>query len=94
MSSHTRFCRGIGPSALPDPGGFIVPTCNAPTLGDDGVLRTEGNTNIANCAANYPPIHSIQAGDDLNQAALDLSCVASVGTEDVGLCYVSPPSRG
>ncbi len=65
-------------------GGFIVPTCSAPTFGDDGVLRTEGNPNIQNCAATYPAVHSIQAGDDLNQAAFELSCVTSAGTAGCG----------
>ncbi|MAC29828.1 MAG: hypothetical protein CMH59_25670 [Myxococcales bacterium] len=67
-------------------GGHLVPTCSEPTFGDDGVLRTEGNTAVAGCRAAYPSFLSFEAesGADAGAFATDVSCVAQVGTNGCG----------
>jgi len=65
-------------------GGFRVPTCTSPDFGDDGVLRTTGNTGIAGCAATYPSFLSWGSGDDIAALASDFGCVATVGTGGCG----------
>jgi len=64
--------------------GFIVPTCADPSVGDDGILRTEGNTAIAGCAATHPAFLAFGAGDDTDALAGDFTCVAQMGTGGCG----------
>jgi hypothetical protein len=64
-------------------GGFRVPTCAEPNFGDDGILRTAGNTAIPGCMALYPPFLAFRpAVDDRDAAsyAADVMCVSAVGT--------------
>ncbi|NOY91562.1 MAG: hypothetical protein GXP55_10200 [Deltaproteobacteria bacterium] len=66
-------------------GGYLLPTCAEENFGDDGILRTRGNTAIAGCAASYPAFLSFAAGDDDAAFAADLTCVVvGVGTEGCG----------
>ena len=65
-------------------GGFAVPTCTDPSLGDDGILRTIGNTAITDCMASYPPFLSARPGDDTAAVARDARCVAVMGTGGCG----------
>lgn len=68
-------------------GGHSLPGCSEPMFGDDGILRTEGNTAVEGCAATYPPFVSFNPseGDTVDQAASDFACVAQVGTEGCGI---------
>jgi len=65
-------------------GGFRVPTCTEPNFGEDGILRTEGNTGIAGCSATYPPFLSYRFGEDPAEFASQLSCVTVAGTGGCG----------
>ncbi len=67
-------------------GGFSVPTCLEPNFGDDGVLRTEGNTSIPGCTATYPSFLEFRAdsGADPTAFANDFRCVAQMGTGGCG----------
>jgi hypothetical protein len=66
-------------------GGFGVPTCGAePNFGDDGVLRTEGQTAISGCAATYPAFQELSSGADAARFAADVGCVAWAGTGGCG----------
>ena len=65
-------------------GGFTVPTCTEPNFGDDGILRTVGNTGISDCAASYPPFLSARPGDDVAAVSTALRCVAVMGTGGCG----------
>lgn len=67
-------------------GGFSVFTCNEPNFGDDGLLRTRGNTMIAGCAAIYPSYLSFSAATDTMPAAFaqDVTCVAALGSNGCG----------
>jgi len=69
-------------------GGFNVPTCTrAAMFGDDGLLRTVGNTSVTGCMATYPrfleyiPGVSPQTPD---QFGADFRCVAAAGTTGCG----------
>ncbi len=69
-------------------GGFNVPTCTRnPQFGDDGLLRTAGNTSVTGCMATYPkfleyiPGTSPQTPD---QFGADFRCVAAAGTGGCG----------
>jgi hypothetical protein len=66
--------------------GFSVPTCSPPMFGDDGVLRTEGNTMRSGCAATYPSFLTFvpSTGADPATAAADFACVANAGTGGCG----------
>lgn len=66
-------------------GGFTVPTCAASDFGDDGILRTSGNT-ATGCAATYPSFLNFEPGDggDPGAFATDVACVATVGTGGCG----------
>ncbi|MBW2462701.1 MAG: hypothetical protein JRH11_13710 [Deltaproteobacteria bacterium] len=67
-------------------GGFGVPTCSEPNFGDDGVLRTTGNTAIDGCMASYPSfIEYTPASDDSASFALDAACIGVVGTGGCGI---------
>ena len=66
-------------------GGFLVPTCADSNFGDDGILRTSGNTAIAGCSPSYPPFLQFQRGtDDPATFAADFTCVAALGTGGCG----------
>ena len=67
-------------------GGFTVPTCARSDVGDDGVLRTAGRTDIAGCMATYPSFLSFTVGGGVTPTAFatDVSCVANTGTGGCG----------
>ncbi len=67
-------------------GGFGVFTCNEPNFGDDGILRTRGDTMIPGCMATYPPFLGFQPALDRDTAgfAANVTCVAAVGTNGCG----------
>jgi hypothetical protein len=66
-------------------GGFNVMTCSdEPNFGDDGVLRTQGNTAMAGCMATYPRFLEFRRGGDAAMYARDVSCVAALGTGGCG----------
>jgi len=67
-------------------GGFTVPTCARSDFGDDGILRTQGRTDIMGCMATYPSFLNFQPdmGGDPAAFATDVSCVATVGTGGCG----------
>ncbi|MBX3273713.1 MAG: hypothetical protein KF729_25840 [Sandaracinaceae bacterium] len=67
-------------------GGFIVPTCNDPAFGDDGILRTQGRTDLPGCRATYPAILRFDPAGTVSPAdfARDFACVATVGTGGCG----------
>ena len=84
-------------------GGFTVPTCIDPNFGDDGILRTRGNTARAGCMATYPSFLSFTPGSGSPDAlANDVACVAQMGTGGCGfeqqleamLKAVTPSSSG
>jgi hypothetical protein len=84
-------------------GGFAVPTCRESNFGDDGVLRTSGNTAISGCNATYPPFLSFNPSTDEPRAfANEVSCVAVTGTGGCGfeqpleaiLKAVTPSTQG
>ncbi|MGE0787869.1 MAG: hypothetical protein AB7S26_19500 [Sandaracinaceae bacterium] len=60
-------------------GGFTVPTCANPELGDDGLFRTEGNPALAGCAGTHPSFVEFAPGDDTatEEVTSDVACVAS-----------------
>lgn len=69
-------------------GGHPIPSCGGPR-GEDGVLRTAGNTSIPGCEASYPPFVRYEAGaDDIELVARAVGCVARVGG---GGCGVEQP---
>jgi hypothetical protein len=66
-------------------GGYTVPTCSEPNFGDDGILRTRGNTALAGCMATYPTFLSFTPGTGSPDAlANDVRCVAQMGTGGCG----------
>jgi hypothetical protein len=67
-------------------GGFRVPTCSESNFGDNGVLRTSGNTAIMGCSATYPSFLRFRPADggSADQFAMDVSCVARLGTGGCG----------
>ncbi len=65
-------------------GGYTVPTCSAADFGDDGILRTVGNTSLPGCMATYPSFLSFGVGTDVTAFAEDFACVAVVGTGGCG----------
>jgi len=69
-------------------GGYAVPTCREPDLGQDGVLRTEGNTSIDGCMATYPSFLAGTRDVDPDDLASDFACVATLGT---GACGFEQP---
>ena len=66
-------------------GGFVVPTCADADFGDDGRLRSQGNTG-AGCPATFPPFLAFLAGgaDAPERFAADVACVAVAGTGGCG----------
>jgi len=67
-------------------GGFTVPTCARSDFGDDGILRTQGRTDIPGCMATYPQFLAFQpaSGGDPSAFATDIACVATTGTGGCG----------
>ena len=67
-------------------GGFTVPTCVNRDFGDDGLLRTQGQTADPDCMATYPRFLTWQAGGSLSSAdfASQLGCVAVAGNGGCG----------
>lgn len=65
-------------------GSFVVPTCSNSRFGDDGILRTRGDTRREGCEMRYPSFFSFQAGDDVESFVETASCVASTGTNGCG----------
>jgi hypothetical protein len=68
-------------------GGFRIPTCDEPNLGDDGILQRSGNTGIG-CMAAYPTAFLSYdpgtPGSDAASFARDVECIALVGTGGCG----------
>ena len=85
-------------------GGFMVPTCSNSRFGDDGVLRTRGNTARAGCVASYPSFFEFRPADggSATDFANEVNCVAGMGTNGCGfeqqlesvLKAVTPSSSG
>jgi hypothetical protein len=71
---------GAGPAV---PAGETVPSCDN-GLGDDGILRTIGNTATTGCAASYPAIFDFMPPEDPVAFATDVACVAVMGTGGCG----------
>jgi hypothetical protein len=69
-------------------GGFRVPICDTGgDFGDDGVLRTQGNTSSSGCDASYPSFAELRADDpsaDVDAFVSQVSCVANLGTGGCG----------
>jgi hypothetical protein len=69
-------------------GGFSVPTCSrSPRFGDDGLLRTAGNTSLSGCMATYPTFLEYEAGISPQtpmQFAQEFRCVAVTGLGGCG----------
>ncbi len=67
-------------------GGFTVPTCSRSDFGDDGILRTQGRTDIPGCMATYRSFLAYRGdeGTDPTDFARDVACVATVGTGGCG----------
>ncbi len=88
-------------------GGFNTPTCGAGVMGfmfgDDGIMRSNGRTEIMGCMASYPSaiFDFARDRDDPMAFASDVACVATVGTGGCGfeqqldatLKALSPVSR-
>lgn len=85
-------------------GGFVVPTCSNSRFGDDGVLRTRGNTARPGCSMTYPSFFEFRPADGGNATdfANEVNCVAGMGTNGCGfeqqlesvLKAVTPSSSG
>jgi len=68
-------------------GGFPVPTCNEPNRGDDGELRSIGNSGLPVCPRSFPaPFLSYRPAGPLSPAefAANVSCISVVGTGGCG----------
>jgi hypothetical protein len=70
---------GIGAPSTP------VSTCDG-DFGDDGILRTQGRTDGAECMATYPSFMNFQpdSGQTPEDFARDVACVAVAGTGGCG----------
>ncbi len=68
--------------------GYAIPTCGAaPMFGDDGLLRTVGNTAVAGCSAVYPTFLEYVPGvspQTPEAFGADFRCVATAGTYGCG----------
>jgi hypothetical protein len=54
-------------------------------LGDDGVLLHDPSAQVAGCQTGYPPFLSYTGGrDDPERSAVDLACIATLGTDGCG----------
>jgi hypothetical protein len=67
-------------------GGFTVPTCARSDFGDDGLLRSTGNSGVAGCMATYPSFLGYRpgAGQTVADFSFDIGCVANAGTGGCG----------
>jgi hypothetical protein len=68
-------------------GGYPVPTCADAELGDDGILRTQGRTDVSGCMASYPSYAELSADDpsaDVEGFVSHVGCVATLGTGGCG----------
>ncbi len=67
-------------------GGFTVPTCARSDFGDDGILRTQGRTDMTGCSATYPNILNFRTDSGVTPDAFarDVTCVANMGTGGCG----------
>ncbi|MBZ0118964.1 MAG: hypothetical protein K8H88_18345 [Sandaracinaceae bacterium] len=67
-------------------GGFTVPTCARSQFGDDGILRTQGNTGDPSCSPTYPSFlnYNMGATGPIDQFASSFACVAQVGVGGCG----------
>ncbi|NCQ59207.1 MAG: hypothetical protein GW913_00895 [Myxococcales bacterium] len=65
-------------------GAHLVPTCYRSDFGDDGILRTQGNTTFIGCSATYPSFLEFSPSDSPEYLSGELNCVASVGTSGCG----------
>ena len=67
-------------------GGHTVPTCVNGDFGDDGILRTQGNTASPECDASYPSFAELSADDPSGVEAFvqQVACVANVGVGGCG----------
>ncbi len=65
-------------------GDVMLPTCAQPRHGDDGILRTQGNTSIAGCRETYPSFLEFAPGGALSAFRQDFRCVATLGTGGCG----------
>lgn len=66
-------------------GGFLIPTCNEPNYGDDGILRTESAS--PECAAGYPKFAELDLDDpnaDVDAFVEHVSCVSLLGLGGCG----------
>lgn len=66
-------------------GGHTVATCARSDFGDDGILRTQGNT-ADGCDATYPSIltYASDGGVSPEDFARDVACVSTLGTGGCG----------
>src|SRR5690606_11875700 len=67
-------------------GGFTVPTCVNRDFGDDGILRTQGQTADPDCMATYPRFMNFMpgAGQTANEFGEQVGCVAVTGVGGCG----------
>ena len=65
-------------------GGFLIPTCADSNFGNDGILRTVGNTSQSGCDASYPAFSTFEPSEDANAFARSIACVANTGTNGCG----------
>lgn len=67
-------------------GGFDVPTCRDSDFGDDGILRTRGDTTDPECLPTYPSFleYGTGRGYDPEDFGRDVACVAQAGTRGCG----------
>ncbi|MEM9072961.1 MAG: hypothetical protein AAGE52_30935 [Myxococcota bacterium] len=65
-------------------GGFLVPTCDDATFGDDGVLQTAGNPALSGCDATYPSVQRFDGTSAADRFSSDVACVATMGTDGCG----------
>lgn len=77
---------GIVSSDMGAGGNADIPTCSeAPDFGDDGVLRSTGNTTLMGCEETYPSVLTYdRATGDADQLAHDFACVAHLGIGGCG----------
>jgi hypothetical protein len=64
-------------------GAAGVPTCGRADFGDDGVLRTQGRTDLTGCRASYPSFLTFTGGD-ARTFTNDVACQVSVGIGGCG----------
>lgn len=68
-------------------GGYTIMTCDSPIVGDDGVLQTLGNVDIAGCSETYPMFAEFSAddgADGIDDFVEHVECVGRAGTGGCG----------